>query len=161
VNLFLKKLLSTLEVFSSVVLFVMMILTFVDVIGRYVFSAPIFGASEMISGMLAVLIFAGLGITNARDEHIVVELMDHRFRRLSPKVYDIIIQVFSVIAMCIITYVLAEEAISSFELKSITFVLEMPLFYVAGLIALLSAISVFSMLAGIFLRTQNKNKGEA
>lgn len=160
-NLFLKKLLSTLEVFSSVVLFVMMILTFVDVIGRYVFSAPIFGASEMISGMLAVLIFAGLGITNARDEHIVVELMDHRFRRLSPKVYDIIIQVFSVIAMCIITYVLAEEAISSFELKSITFVLEMPLFYVAGLIALLSAISVFSMLAGIFLRTQNKNKGEA
>lgn len=60
-----------------------MLLTFADVIGRYLFSQPIFGASEVISALLAATIFAGLGITNARDEHIVVELIDHRFRGIS------------------------------------------------------------------------------
>ena len=67
----LNSFIKVLEVLSSIVLCAMMLLTFVDVLGRYIFSAPVFGAAEMISTMLALTIFMGLGLANARDRHIV------------------------------------------------------------------------------------------
>ena len=141
-----------LEAISSIILLVMMLLTFADVVGRYLFASPIFGASEMISSMLAILIFAGLGVTNSRDDHIVVELFDHKFKSLSPKYYDLVIQTFSVVAMCLIAFVLAEHAIESYEQNARTYVLEMPTWIVTGSVALLACISVLSLLAGIVLR---------
>ena len=109
------KLISTLEIFSSVMLAIMMVLTFVDVIGRYVFSKPVFGASEMISALLAFVVFSGLGIANARDRHIVVELFDDHIRRMAPRLYDGVIQGFSVLAMILIAYVLLEAAWESYR----------------------------------------------
>lgn len=152
VSTILAKTITTLENFSSVVLLAMVLLTFADVIGRYLLSAPIFGASEMVSGMLAMLIFAGLGVTNARDQHIVVELIDKSIRDFSPKIYDTAIQVFSAVVMSIITFVLSEEAIEAYQLDSVTFVLQVPLYYVTGIVAILSGVSVVTMLAGIILR---------
>ena len=43
---FLTRIIQVLEVLSSIVLAAMMLLTFVDVIGRYLLGAPVFGASE-------------------------------------------------------------------------------------------------------------------
>ena len=146
-----------LETIASAILLVMVLLTFADVVGRYLFASPIFGASEMISSMLAVLIFAGLGVTNSRDDHIVVELFDHKFRSLSPKYYDLIIQAFSVVTMCIIAFVLAEHAIQALEQKALTYVLELPTWIVTGSVAVLACISVLSLLAGIVLRLKGES----
>src|SRR5210317_780568 len=96
VRTILAKSIRALENFSSVMIFIMMILTFADVIGRYILAAPIFGASEMISALLALAIFSGLAVTNARDEHIVVELIDGPIRRLAPRFYDFVIHGFSI-----------------------------------------------------------------
>ena len=141
-----------LEIVSSVVLAAMMLLTFVDVIGRYLLSAPIFGASEMISAMLAVLIFLGLGIANARDKHIVVELFDHQIRRVAPRLYDIVIQGFSLLAMGIIVYVLYAQASKAHSVESKTVVLEWPLFWIAGAVAALAALSVVCQILGLITR---------
>jgi TRAP-type C4-dicarboxylate transport system permease small subunit len=148
----LRKLVAALEVLSSVVIAIMMVLTFVDVIGRYVFAKPVFGASEIISALLAVAIFAGLGIANARDDHIVVELFDHRIRAYFPKVYDIAIQFFSISVMALIAYVLLEMAIEVHEQNTRTYVIEMPLFWIAGAVSALAAISVISQGIGIYLK---------
>ena len=146
-----------LETIASIILLTMMLLTFADVVGRYLFASPIFGASELISSMLAVLIFAGLGVTNSRDDHIVVELLDHKFRSLSPKYYDLIIQAFSVITMCLIAFVLAEHAIEAHEQNALTYVLEVPTWIVTGSVALLACISVLSLVAGIVLRLRGES----
>ena len=158
----LAKAVTTLENVSSVVILIMMLLTFADVIGRYVFLKPIFGASEMISALLALAIFSGLGVTNARDEHIVVELLDHKFRRLlSPLIYEIIIQAFSVFAMTLIAYVLYESALEAFHNNARTVVLEMPTYYITGLIAFLALISVASQVTGDILKIiDTKNQAE-
>jgi TRAP-type C4-dicarboxylate transport system permease small subunit len=159
----LAKAVTTLENISSVVILVMMLLTFADVIGRYVFVKPIFGASEMISALLALAIFSGLGVTNARDEHIVVELFDHKFRRIfSPLIYEIIIQSFSVVVMAIIAFVLYENALEAFHINSRTVVLEMPTYYITGVVALLALISVVSQVTGVVLKIiDTKNQTEA
>lgn len=145
-----------LELLTSVVLVVMMALTFVDVIGRYLLNQPVFGANEMISSLLAVLIFSGLGIANARDDHIVVELLDHRVRRLSPRVYEVVIQGFSVLVMSLIAFVLLELALEAYHQKTLTFVLEIPLAWIAGSVSLLAALSVVSQVMGIYLKATGR-----
>ena len=148
----LAKLVGFLEVLAGLVIAVMMVLTFVDVIGRYVFNEPIFGASELISALLALAIFAGLGVANARDDHIVVELLDQRICKLSPKLYDLIIQLFSIGVMALIAYVLLDMAIEVWHLNARTYVIEMPLFWIAGSVSVLAAISVVSQVLGMYLR---------
>lgn len=149
----LKKTIATLETISSVVIFVMMVLTFVDVIGRYVFHSPIFGGTEIISALLALTIFSGLGVINARDEHITVELLDDRFRRLlTPVAYEIIIQTFSVVAMALVAAVLFEHAWEAYKVKKLTEVLEMPVFYVSSIVAVFAVVSVVSQITGVVLK---------
>lgn len=147
----LERVIAALEWVTCALIMAMMLLTFADVVGRYLFSNPIFGASEIISALLALTIFAGLGITNARDEHIVVELVDHHFRRFSPRFYDLIIQLFSIFAMGLVAFVLAEAAIEGYHQKARTFVLEIPQYWVAGSVSFLAVLSLLSQIAGVIL----------
>lgn len=158
----LKKTIATLENISSVVLFIMMVLTFVDVIGRYVFHKPIFGGTEIISALLALTIFAGLGVINARDDHIVVELFEDRFQRLlSPLIYEIVIQVFSVFAMTLVAAVLIEHALEAYKVDKLTEVLEMPVYYITGTVAIFAVVSVLSQIAGVVLKILDLKSGKA
>lgn len=58
---------------AGVILFVMMILTSVDVFTRYVLNSPIRGAFEISEILMAVLIFAGLPLVSRKDEHVTIE----------------------------------------------------------------------------------------
>lgn len=145
----LGRIVAALETLGSLVLAAMMLLTFLDVIGRYLLGAPIFGASEMISTMLALTIFIGLGIANGRDKHIVVELFDQRVRKLAPGLYDILVQGLSILAMCLIVYVLFEQAVDAVRIGSTTVVLEWPLAWITGAVAALAALSVVSQILGL------------
>ena len=60
--------------------FLMMAITFVDVIGRYGFNAPIPGGFELIEFLMPLCIFAGLPIITRRRTHIVVGILDRWFR---------------------------------------------------------------------------------
>lgn len=156
----LNRALSALETISSVVIFVMMILTFVDVIGRYVFHKPIFGGTEIISALLALTIFAGLGVINARDDHITVELFEGPIRAvLSPLVHEIIVQVFSVLAMALIAAVLFEHAIEAYKVGKLTEVLEMPVYYITGTVAVFAVVSLMSQVIGVVLKIADLANG--
>ena len=71
-----------LGVAASAILFAMMVLTFVDVVARYLFSRPVRGAFEVTELMLVVLIFAGLPLVSYANEHAVMDFID---RLLPPK----------------------------------------------------------------------------
>ena len=62
---------------ASVILFALMIVTFVDVLGRYLFNHPLRGAFEGTELMLLVLIFAGLPLVSHADEHVTMDFIDH------------------------------------------------------------------------------------
>ena len=67
---------ATLGVAASAILFAMMLLTFVDVVARYVFSRPVRGAFEVTELMLVVLIFAGLPLVSYADAHVTMDFID-------------------------------------------------------------------------------------
>ena len=71
---------------ASVILFGMMMITFVDVIGRYVFNRPLQGAFEVTELMLLVLIFAGLPLVSHADEHVTMDFIDHLFKERGRRV---------------------------------------------------------------------------
>lgn len=61
---------------ASAILFALMMITFVDVIGRYLFNRPLQGAFEITELMLLVLIFAGLPLVSHADEHVTMDFID-------------------------------------------------------------------------------------
>ena len=54
----------------------MMVLTFFDVVGRYLLNRPIRGAFEVTELGLLVLIFAGLPLVSHADEHVTMDFID-------------------------------------------------------------------------------------
>ena len=75
---------------ASILLFGMMLLTFVDVVARYLFNRPIRGGFEMTELVLLVLIFAGLPLVSHADEHVTMDFID---RMLPARAVAILIRV--------------------------------------------------------------------
>ncbi len=73
---------AVLGIAASALLFLMMCLTFVDVVARYLFNSPIRGGFEITELVLLVLIFAGLPLVSHADEHVTMDFID---RMLPPR----------------------------------------------------------------------------
>jgi TRAP-type C4-dicarboxylate transport system permease small subunit len=73
---------AVLGIAAAAVLMAMMLLTFVDVIGRYLFNRPLRGGFEVTELALLVLIFAGLPLVSHADEHVTMDFID---RLLGPR----------------------------------------------------------------------------
>jgi TRAP-type C4-dicarboxylate transport system permease small subunit len=67
---------AVLGVAASAILFAMMLLTFVDVVARYLLNFPLRGGFEVTELMLLVLIFAGLPLVSHADEHVTMDFID-------------------------------------------------------------------------------------
>ena len=85
---------AVLGIAASLLLFGMMLLTFVDVVGRYVFNRPLRGGFEITELGLLVLIFAGLPLVSHANEHVTMDFVDKmlgtRSLRLLERVVDAI-----------------------------------------------------------------------
>ena len=62
---------------ASAFLCAMMMVTVVDVVLRSLFSYPIFGTFDLVELFLVALIFLALPETFRREEHVVVDVIDH------------------------------------------------------------------------------------
>lgn len=67
---------AVLGIAASALLFCLMLVTFVDVVARYLFNRPIRGAFEVTELLLLVLIFAGLPLVSHADEHVTMDFVD-------------------------------------------------------------------------------------
>src|SRR5258707_10984481 len=61
---------------AAAVMLFLMLLTCVDVVGRYFLNKPLTGGFELTEVLLASLIFAGLPLVTLRGDHITVDLFD-------------------------------------------------------------------------------------
>lgn len=78
-----KRYFSTyLSYIGNIALAAMMLLTTVDVVGRYFFSAPVLGAYEITEYLMLITVFAFLALAQAEKAHINVDIV---FNRLPDK----------------------------------------------------------------------------
>lgn len=60
----------------ALALLAMMVITCFDVVGRYVISRPVPGATELVQYLLVTTIFIALPVVTWRNEHISITLID-------------------------------------------------------------------------------------
>lgn len=67
------------------ILAIMMFLTFVDVLLRYVFNSPVPGATELIEFMMGIVVTFSVAYTAYKKSHIGVDLVIERFPKKTKK----------------------------------------------------------------------------
>ncbi len=61
---------------AALTIFGLALITFVDVLARYLFNSPIPGAYEISELVMGVMIFAALPVVTWRGSHITIDLLD-------------------------------------------------------------------------------------
>ena len=92
---------AVLGVAASAILFCMMLLTFVDVVARYLFNFPLRGGFEITELMLLVLIFAGLPLVSHADEHVTMDFID---RLLPPRAGMVLVRAVHAICAAVLFF---------------------------------------------------------
>lgn len=90
--------------FAALVLAGIMMVTVVDVVGRYVLNRPLPGSSEITEILMAVLIYAGLPVVSARNAHIVVDLLDSVTPKAVARIRDAIMRLLSILILAVIAW---------------------------------------------------------
>ncbi|MEF2482753.1 TRAP transporter small permease [Vibrio mimicus] len=121
---------------AALSLFLMMVVTFIDVMSRNILNAPILGATEMIEVLLAIMVFMAFPLVSWQEENICVDLLDNYFPNKWIGLRQIIINLIcacSLILVAITNWKLAER---SLKYEEVTEILELPLGYVTYLISI-------------------------
>ena len=133
---------------GGLILTTMMFLTFFDVFGRSVFNAPIIGSVEILTLMMGLLIYLGIGQTTITGRHIRVDVVTRLLPVRVRLVLDVSVQVLSFITAAIICWRLWVQALEQAAELNITQNLELPVWFVS----LLMAICSFSLVTGMLVQ---------
>jgi len=145
---------------AGVLLFCMMCITFVDVVLRYLFNAPLRGGFEITELMLVVLIFAALPLVSRREEHVVMDFLD---RYLGPRLYRALRALEHVVSAAVMSglgWLLWQKAGKLAAYGDTTSVLKIELAPFVYAIAVLIFVSALIHLGLVFARWR-KPQGEA
>jgi len=126
---------------AASVLMLLMIITFIDVLGRYLFSAPLPGAFELTEIMMAMLIFAGLPLVSRANQHVSVNLI---VGILSPKILHLqrlITQAIMAVVLAVMAWRMWIKAAEMLEQGDETAYLLLPIAPVAFFMTLMMAFS--------------------
>jgi TRAP-type C4-dicarboxylate transport system permease small subunit len=121
-------------------LVMMMLLTFVDVIGRYVFNRPITGSIELVEFMMVVLVAFVVAYGALHGSLITVDVVTERLRKRARAVLNTLNSLVNLCVFILITWQSIIYAISLQEAHRVTATFAIPIYPFVYLIALGSAI---------------------
>lgn len=136
-----------LNMIASVTLFALMVITCVDVFGRYVLNIPLTGSTELTEMALCVLVFSVFPVNAWRNEYIVVDMLD---RFTSPIVHllrTVLLNVIGAIALYFLGSRIMTLALRSLDYGERSEYLSIPLGWAMGFIALMCWLTVIVLLS--------------
>ena len=136
---------------SATVLFLMMLLTAVDVAGRYLVNRPVVGGFELTEMMLAALIYCGLPLVSKRREHIVIDTFDTFMSKRVKRGFDILADIVCTVALAGLSWLLFQRALRVAQYGDTTTVLTLPLAPVAYLMGTMIVVTAAIHLWLIFV----------
>ena len=107
-----------LESVSAVTLFALMVITCVDVTGRYLFNKPLSGSTELTELAVGAVIFSAFPLISWRNEHVVVDILDRFVPPAVDKIRNIVFHLCVAAGLVFIgkrIIVLAERSLSHGE----------------------------------------------
>ncbi|MEQ9331365.1 TRAP transporter small permease [Thalassobaculum sp.] len=142
----------TLKLVAAVLLFAMMLVTFVDVVGRYFFGRSLNGAYELTEVLLGLIVFAGLPIVTRRGEHVTVDLLTTRLPALPRRALARLAAAATALVLAVLAWRLGSTARDLLGYGDATVFLGIPLGPVAGAMAALAAAGAVAALVRMVRR---------
>ena len=134
---------------ASALLLCLMLVTFVDVVARYLFNRPIRGAFELTELTLLVLIFAGLPLVSHADEHVTMDFID---RMLPQRAVPILVRLIHALVAAVFFFLTWQVLIKAGRIAGYgdtTDVLRIPVgpfvYFMAAMIGLTAVVHVFKV----------------
>ncbi len=128
----------------ALLLFAMMLVTFLDVLGRYVVSRPVPGSTEIIAYLLVLVIFVALPIVTWRDKHISISLVEGAFGALANRLRRAAVRVLSGVVLLGLGWYLWGHAAMLAGNRDVIGYLELPVApgaYAAGVLAVITGLT--------------------
>lgn len=138
---------------AGTLLFIMMMVTTVDVVGRYFFHSPLHGAYESNELLLGVLVFTALPRVTWHGTHLTVSMVDGLFSARGRRIKQGVLDWVSGGILAVLAWQLYLHANGMAEFGDRSNALNMPLAPLAWLIAALTALAaVAALLRPFFFR---------
>lgn len=141
-------------------LFLMMCLTVVDVVGRYLFNAPILGAFEMTEFMVLIMVFSFLGYAQAQKSHVTVEIFFDRFPLKMKAIVSTANYLVCLVIMFIIAWMGCEKGIETFHTGEKPLNLAIPNWPFVFFLSFGSAVMCVEFIRDILRKLHNRIHGE-
>ena len=145
---------------AALILFAIMMITFVDVIGRNFFGRSLRGTVETISLMMGALVFCGLAITEQDRKHIFVETFQGLFPRPLRRASVIVNSVLAVGVSWLLLEQLFIKTRNVLEEGEFTMILKLP-YWPSAMIMLLGFAAFFVLLVLRLLRELQGKEDQA
>lgn len=153
----LLHLVAGLDRISWIVLFVMMVMTMVDVLLRKFTNMTIIGCGEMTEMMMAVVVFCSLAQCQVKDGHIKIDLIMGRRSPKTQALADALTQSLSFILFCLVAFSTFRHGIEIREWQEVSIDLAIPIFpfvfiaaFGSAMLALILLIRTLNCLSEVF-----------
>jgi len=130
----LEKFSGLLKIIGATALTTMMLLTVVDVIGRF-FKHPIFGSVELVGFLATIVVAAALPYTYKVEGHVGVEILVRLLSEKTQLIIDLFTRTLSLVLFCLVTWQMFLYAKDIRETGEVSMNLEFPIYYIIYLLA--------------------------
>ncbi len=130
----LDKFSGLLKIIGASALTGMMLLTVVDVIGRF-FKHPIFGSVELVGFLATIVVAAALPYTYKVEGHVGVEILVRLLSKKTQLIIDLFTRSLSLVLFCLVTWQMFLYAKDISETGEVSMNLEFPIYYIVYLLA--------------------------
>ncbi|SCY08757.1 TRAP transporter small permease [Paracoccus tibetensis] len=133
----------------------------VDVIGRN-FGRPLYGAQDMVTMTMVLIVFGGMALCDRLDGHIVVDIFEGSFPEWLNRVIDIASALLGAVIFALIAWAIWNSAQLSQMLNLSTNLLRLPLAWFQYAVVAFSGVTVLALLmrAGLLLAGAPRKSAE-
>lgn len=129
---------------------VLMFLVFTDVVGRYLFSKPIFGAYELVEVLMGGLIFAGMPLVSRSKAHISVDFISASLPdRLKP-VQSILVNLLCALTAMVMSWRIWVYGDRLSRVRETTLELQIPRGLIAQTMAVMLALTTLAFFLNVW-----------
>jgi len=135
---------------SAIFLFLMMAMTFSDVIGRYFFNSPVSGATEIISFLLGLTVFSAFPLVTLNRSHITVGLLEQFFHGRIRYFQRLFVLLVTIGVVAFVAWLMFDQARGMYEDGTLTEYLDLPEAPIVFACAILTTLATILFLSVIW-----------
>lgn len=146
-----SRLRALVDALVAIALFLMMLITFLDVVGRYVVNRPLPGAAELVQYLMLGFMFLALPLVTLRREHISISLIDSVLGPRGRRLQASLVAAASALVVAVLSVRLWQHGEMLAANRDVIGYLNLPLYPAAFFASVLCAVTALLVLVDIGL----------